>query len=275
MPDPATVRELSKSTTAYTIFYWTYWMALAAILLVLVILLAKAFFSPANFSFWLQYVALATLVVCVVLLVGDLAGVVPMPESVRNGIMASFVIGVLTAATALVKQAWDNSALDNIDVLTSLLDEGTVSKVGDTWCPSSIVERRNTNFKEPPLRLFVATKVRGYRKNANQQPYLTGRAILTTRKGLSDIGQLPVTRSVDAWKARPIAHCPGLTADIIATKLGVVEDDILFIQYLEINQVVAGETFAAKEAIFRVEITDHNRQRATFETEPPITITTE
>lgn len=259
---------------AHLVFAIIYWLSLAAVLLILLLLLIRAFVSPTNFLFWLQYVALATLVVCIILLVGDLVGLVLVPRHVRTAIFSTFVVGVLSAAAAVVKQSFNDSP--SIMVATStLLDETQLSNENGIWCPTKVAQRQNSYFKVSPeneLGFFVATVVRNFGLDLQGGPMLGGYAILITQGGISDVGQLPYTQAVDAWKRRPMAKCPGITPDQIAADLQMKPSDALFLEYLQANPLVVKEVNTSKAATLHILISDDLRHLL-VESQPfPLTI---
>ena len=179
------------------------------IILMLILSLGKAFLYSGDFGFWLQYVGLITLILCLILLLGDLINLVKMPPSVRNGIMASFVLGVLGGASAYIKQTWDSTSIKLLYIDPKMLDEGRFQKAGTTYCPDLLQGRGDNYYKVTPegfLKIAFAIIVRNYQKDSQGRPNISATAVFTTRDGLSDVGELPDTQSVDAWRDRPMAR---------------------------------------------------------------------
>jgi hypothetical protein len=181
-------------------------------------------------------------------------------------------VGVLGAAAAMPKESWDNSKL-GLEVSSRLLDEKRVSWKDGVWCPEALINRQNTIFPLPSdgrFTILVYTIVKGYRLDIKQQPNLEGYILLATHGGLSYLGEYPPTKEVNEWKDRPISNCPNLGPDKVATDLRLEPDDVLFLQFLEVNSVVARESAFARQATLRSIIHDKISGAASV-TEIPIT----
>jgi hypothetical protein len=70
----------------YGFFAVTYWIALSVVLAVLSALSISSAFFPKDLVASFQQIALTTVVLCIVLLGGDLTKLAPLPVTIRNGI---------------------------------------------------------------------------------------------------------------------------------------------------------------------------------------------
>jgi hypothetical protein len=239
-----------------------YWIVLSAVLVVFVVfvvfvvLFVTAFFSPANFTFWLQYIGLLTLVTMLILLIGDLVGYLPLRPAVRNTIFTTFVVAVLGASGAFIKRILNTEKI-HPEIRPVILDETKLEEKNGTTCPTALNSRSNRVFKlteNKDIRIFVSTIVTAFGRDLNQRPHLTGNYIFMTRGGLSDIGEMTETTAIDAWKSRPMSVCFG--PDKVAASLKVAAEDILFLNRLTINRIVAEEATQAQEARLKVQVHD-------------------
>lgn len=250
--------------SAQELFPSTYWLALSAVILILILKLSSAYYYGIIFSDFIQFVALTTLATSVILLVGDLAGVKSLPPTIRAGIMTSFVLSVLGSSAAVVARAWAGDA-DNLSVRLILLDELKVSHKmpENVYCTSSFDKRQSSFYplpKGPEFSILTAVVLRNFRVNPDKSTNITGNIILASPNGLSEYAKLSDVRitSVDYWKfANP--KCPKDVSKIMSD-LQITDKDMLLLKYIdELKPAVIQELASSKRAVLSVSVVDHSR----------------
>lgn len=245
-----------------------YWVCLSIVIILLVAIPVRAvWYSDTNYSQVIQYVALITLSVSVILMIGDVVKLIQLPDSVRNIIVTCFLTSVLSAAAALIVRVWQSS--NNMTARIVLLDESKVKHITadgkDVFCASDWVHRQSSDYKlaEPgEFGIFIAVVAKNVQADAKRRPNLTGFIFVNSGMRMSNFE--PISRSqgnitdFDGWKASsPDCEVPKNESRILA-ETGADSSDLIILRYLtDFSPELLRELAQTRRGQVSVVLTDH------------------